>query len=277
MGALYVLSDGLKFLLYRVFCFRKAIVRKNLENSFPEKDAAWLDKTESLFYSHMCDLIVESIKFFSISQEEALARMTYKNPEIFAELYQNGKSVVLVGGHFGNWELLALTVPQNILHKPYALYTPMSNKFFNEKMKSSRSRYGLGMMPINEVRAMFDLSKEIPIAAIFGSDQSPRNPKKAYWTTFLNQDTGVQFGAEKFAKDYGCAAVYGVIHKLGRGKYQTEFKLICEDASQTPYGYITETHTQWLEEKIRQDPPNWLWSHRRWKHKRPENLEAADL
>lgn len=247
------------------------MVRANLKNAFPEKSNSAINKIESTFYLHMCDLIVESIKAFTITEKLAKRKMTYKGTEIFEQLHKKGKSVVLVGGHYGNWELLAVTITNAIPHRSMALYTPLTNTFLDKKMKASRSRFGLEMLPISKVREYFESTKHIPTTAIFGADQSPRNPQKAYWMTFLNQETGVQFGAEKFATEYNCAVVYGVIHRLSRGKYQTEFKLLTENASELPYGKITELHTKLLEKKILDSPPYWLWSHRRWKHKRPAN------
>jgi KDO2-lipid IV(A) lauroyltransferase len=272
MGMLYGLGNLLFVVLYRVAGFRKKVVRTNLMNSFPEKSKSAIDAIEKEYYHHLSDLIVESIKFFSIGHDEAQQRMKYTGTEIFQELYRKGKSVVIVGGHYGSWELLAVTIAEHIPHRMFALYTPLANRFLNEKMQASRSKYGLNMVPVSDARPLFKETKNYPIAAIFGSDQSPRNPKKAYWLKFLNQDTGVQFGAEKFAKEYDCAVVYGQIKRLGRGNYETEFRLLCEDPGSMKYGEITESHTKMLEEAIIREPAYWLWSHRRWKRKRPAEV-----
>ena len=111
---------------------------------------------------------------------------------------------------------------------------------------------------------------------IFGSDQSPRKDQRAYWMTFLNQETGVQFGAEKFATEHSCAVVYCHIRRLKRGHFQLEYETICEDASQMAYGEITKRHTRRLEKEIINEPAYWLWSHKRWKHKRPEGEVLND-
>ncbi len=266
---LYAISDVLRIFFYYIFKFRLKVIRANIARSFPDKSKAELRKIERIFYRHMCDLIVESVKAFSISEKLAIRKFSYANPEIFKQLHDQNKSVVLVGGHYGNWELLAVTINQAIPHRTMALYTPLTNAFFDKKMKASRGKFGLEMFPIDKVKQYFEETKSIPITAIFGADQSPRNAKKAYWMNFLNQETGVQFGAEKFAKEYNCAVVYGVINRLARGKYVIDFKLLCEDAKEMSYGKITELHTKLLEQKIIESPPFWLWSHKRWKHKRP--------
>jgi KDO2-lipid IV(A) lauroyltransferase len=273
---LYGISNVIRIVLYHLFGFRVKVIRENLAKSFPHKSSKERMAIEKEFYKHMCDLIVESIKYFTISETEAKKRMGVRNAEIFDELHAKGKSAVIVGGHYGSWELYALTVDAPIPHQTYAIFTPLSQPFFNKKMKNSRSRFGLKMIHYKEVASLFQSKASERIGVIFGSDQSPRDPKKAYWMTFLNQETGVQFGAEKYAVEYNCAAVYGQINKLSRGHYEIEYRLISEDASKEPYGFITETHTKWLEDKIIAEPSYWLWSHKRWKHKKPIEQEILN-
>lgn len=269
MPVLYGVSSALRFVLYNVLKFRVAVIRENLQNSFPEKSKAEIKHIEREFYTHMCDMIVESIKFFTISKKKAFEHFSIDNAELLQNLYNQGKSVVIVGGHYGRWERYALNATRQVPHHTAALYTPLTNSFFNQKMLESRSKFGLHMVPTSETQALFEQSKTQPIAVIFGSDQSPSNPKKAYWMTFLNQETGVQYGAEKYARAYNCAVVYGQLDKQPRGAEKITYRLICEDPATLPDGAITEAFTHMLEEKIRSKPQFWLWSHRRWKHKRP--------
>src|SRR5690606_13911892 len=102
----------------------------------------------------------------------------------------------------------------------------------------------------------------------------PPNPKNAYWLEFLNQDTGVLFGTEKYASNFDIAVVYGAIKKLKRGHYSIEYKLITNDPTHTEYGEITRKHSIELEKTIREKPDFWLWSHKRWKKKRPEDANV---
>lgn len=271
MPLLYGFSNFLRFVLYNIVEFRVKVIRTNLANSFPDKTEAERKAIEREFYKHMCDLIVESIKYFTISVQQAQRMMQVENEEILKELYDEGRDVILVGGHYASWELYALNAPDHSPHRYFALYTPLSNAWFNNKMQETRSRSGLHMQSVKALNTFFDVDGGTPRAYIFGADQSPSNPKKAYWMTFLNQETGVQYGAEKVAKEHNIAVVYGQLDKLGRGKYAAKYRLICKEAAETPYGEITETHTRWLEQHIRNKPAYWLWSHRRWKHKMPED------
>lgn len=273
---IYRISDVVFFIIYFIVGYRKKVVFGNIQRSFPEKSEKEVKAIMLQFYRHFCDLILESIKAFSISHEDAQKRMRSLNVEVVNKLGKQGKDVVLVGGHYGNWELFAVAVGPTINIKPIALFTPLANKFFDKKIKASRSRFGLHLLPSAEVRELMAEKSEEKRMIIFGSDQSPRKGQRAYWMTFLNQETGVQFGAEKFASKYNCAVVYCHIRRLKRGHFQLEYETICEDASQMDYGEITKRHTRRLEEEIRKVPAYWLWSHKRWKHKRPEGEPLND-
>lgn len=275
-GALYGLSDFLFWVFYSLTGYRKKVVFDNLKRSFPEKSDAEIQQLGKLFYRHFADLILESLSIFSISQKEASARMKFTNPEIFDKHFKEGRNVILAGGHFNNWELFAVAVDDALKHATIALYKPLNNLFFDEKMRSSRGKYGLRMISTRKATEVFSTITDQPVAVIFATDQSPSNPRKGYWTKFLNQDTIVLFGTEKYAKEYNCPVYYGSIQKVKRGYYEVTFSLITENPQSCAYGEITEMHCKLLEKDILENPQYWLWSHRRWKHRKPENIEAAN-
>lgn len=269
-SVLYRLSDFLYFLFYHVIGYRKKIVISNIKNSFPHKSEQEQIAIAREFYKHFCDLILESLKTFTISEKEVQKRVTCINPELINKYYEQNKSIIIAGGHYNNWELFAVGVDKLIKHQAVGIYKPLSNKYFDEKMRKTRSKYGLIMISTKKVKPFFDEQINNLTATIFAIDQSPSNPNNCYWTTFLNQDTGVLFGAEKYSKDYNYPIVYGRINKVKRGHYSFEFRNITDKPQETAYGELTEKFTRMLEKDINQIPQYWLWSHRRWKHKRPE-------
>lgn len=272
---LYILSDIIYIILYRIIGYRKEVVIRNISNSFPDKTPAEHQVICNKFYHHLCDLLVESLKIFTISSEEAAKRMKLLNPELFQKYYKEGKSIILAGGHLNNWELFAVVIAQNIPHKALAIYQPLTNKFFDNKMRETRSRYGLRMISTKIVKKIFEEEKEFLTATIFATDQSPSNPNNCYWMKFLHQDTGVLFGAEKYAKEYNYPVVYGRINKVKRGYYTFEFATVTDNPAAAPYGFITETATRLLEMDIQSAPEYWLWSHKRWKLKKPESVDKT--
>ncbi|MBL7923444.1 MAG: lysophospholipid acyltransferase family protein [Bacteroidia bacterium] len=273
---LYRISDVLFFIFYYLIRYRRKVIHGNICRSFPDRSSKEQEKITRDFYSHFCDIIVESLKIFTISREQVRERMKFENPELINRYFEQGRSVILAGGHYNNWELFAVAIDEAIRHKSIAIYKPLSNSFFDEKMRKTRGKYGLHMIPIKEVKKEFEERKQELTTMIFGTDQSPGNVNKAYWMHFLNQETAVLFGTERFAVEYNYPVVYGCIHKVSRGHYRVEFKVVTDDPASTAYGEITSRHTRLLEEDILRKPEFWLWSHRRWKKKRPAHIEIRE-
>ena len=244
------------------------MVQTNLTNSFPDKNETEINKLCYDFYRHLCDLIVESIKLFSISQHQISTRFTVNNPEILQPYYAQNKDVLIVGGHYNNWEMLAAGIDQQVPHDTIGLYSKLSNAFFDKKMKASRSTFGLRMVTTKDSFAYFKEEHTIPRMTIFGADQSPTYSKNVHWTTFLHQDTAIALGTERFAKKYNLPVAYGSINKVKRGHYSLDISILTDTPAETAEGEITELHTKKLEQQILVQPEYWLWTHKRWKRKR---------
>ncbi|MDF2436395.1 MAG: hypothetical protein K0Q95_771 [Bacteroidota bacterium] len=268
---LYAISDFLFFILYRVTGYRKKVVLANIQRSFPEKSAKEQEEICRKFYHHFCDLVLESLKTFTISEEEVKKRVVCTNPEVINKYYDQNRSVIIAGGHYNNWEIFAVAVDSFIKHKAVGIYKPLSNKYFDEKMRNTRSKYGLYMISTRDVKKVFDEEAGRRTATIFAIDQSPSNPDNAYWMEFLKQDTGILFGVEKYAKEYDYPVLYGRINKVKRGHYTFELFDVTDKPKEMAYGEIMEKATMMLEQDIRNQPEFWLWTHRRWKHKKPAN------
>lgn len=269
LSVMYVLSDVLFVILYYWIGYRKEVVLKNLNNSFPEKSEKEIHQISKQFYSHFCDLIIESIHLFSVREEEALRRCKCRNPELLDYYYDKRKSVALGCGHFNNWELTGVSFNTQVKHETLCIYTSLSNRFFDHKMRESREKYGACLVSKSEIKNVLKKNKDTPSVIVFGTDQNPSSrSKKLFWTRFLNQDTAVNYGLEKYALDYDIPVVFMKIHKIKRGYYEFEFELITENPKDTAYGEITNAHTQVLEKQIIENPQFWLWTHKRWKRKK---------
>ena len=266
---LYLFSDLLFFIFYRILGYRKKIVSTNLKNSFPDKTDKELKEIMRNFYKHFCDLILEGIKGFTISEKQIKERVTIKNPEFSNSFADQGQSIIFVGGHYNNWEICAQAFSLYSNHKCITIYKPLSNTFFNSKIYKSRSKFGLELISMQQTKGSF-IKDSKPRIIVFGSDQNPANPKRVHWVQFLNQDTAVLFGVEKYSKEYNWPVVFVSISKLKRGYYEVEYSLITDKPIEQPHGRITEDFTKRLEEDIINKPQYWLWTHRRWKHRKEE-------
>jgi KDO2-lipid IV(A) lauroyltransferase len=274
---LYVFSDALYLLFVTLIPYRKKVVVKNLKNSFANKSRREIKDLQRKFYRHFCDILVEGIKNLSISESNLRDRLKVVNPEIMEELYRKNKNVVLVSGHYNNWEWLISA--QNFLfkHQAVGIGMPMSNKFWDEKVNERRQRFGMKVVHAKNFKEVVSKNSEKPMAVLTLSDQSPIDSRKSYWTKFLNQQTAVLFGAEQMAHSYDMAVVYFVIEKLKRGYYQMRLELITKDPSMCVWGEITEGHVRLLEEDIQRQPECWIWSHKRWKREIPADLEQLKI
>ena len=266
---LYRISDFFYFLLFYGIKYRQKVVFTNLKNAFPQKTEAEIRTIAKGFYSHFCDLIIEAIKMFSISEAALKKHCKILNPELMEAYAAQGKSLIIPAGHYNNWEMAATASNQQIPHQSIGIYAPLKNEFINEQIRKSRARFGLELLPKKEVQAGFEKDKNRLTAVLFGADQSPTSVRTAYWTHFLNQETGVMIGSEKYAKQYDYPVVFGKVNKIKRGYYTFEFIPLEDQPRNTKFGEITEKHTRLLEEIIIKNPQYWLWTHRRWKREKP--------
>ena len=262
---LYLVSDVLYLIVSKLIKYRLKIKKKNLKNSFPNKSENEIKGIRRYFYKHFSDLIVESLKGFTISEKRINKKIKIKNPELVNEMAKNGQNIILIGGHYNNWEMSAQKMPLECKHELFAIYKPLSNEFFDKKMKDSREKFGLIMIPMKETKNYFNTDDKKPRAIIFGSDQSPSNAKNAHWINFLNQESGFLYGAEKYAKEFNWPVVYVSIQKIQRGTYEVSFQLITDKPNEEPNGKIIQDFANLLEIDINRNPPYWLWTHNRWK------------
>jgi len=265
----FVLSDLSFLVLYYIIGYRRKIVRMNLRNSFPEKTSAELKKVEFRFFRYFTDMVFEILKLLTLSPQQKLERckMDNETKELFDDLYAKGRSGIMVMGHYGNWEYCPAGLPLQTDFQSYVIYHPLTNPFFDRLISRMRTSTSCKLYTMaGTLKGMISNRKELNLTAIL-SDQSPSS-KGAHWMEFLHQDTLVFNGSEKIAKKLELAVIYGCLERVSRGKYIFHSTLICEDASVIPLGKITETHVRLLEADIRKAPEYWLWTHRRWKHKR---------
>ena len=274
LPVLYFFSDLLYFVLYYIVLYRRKVVAINLKNSFPEKTFEERKTIEKKFYRHLSDLIVETLKLTHMSKSTQNKRFSYSNLEIIDKLREEKRDVIAVLGHYNNWEWPTL-LPNYLKYKTIIIYKPLQNKYFNGFINNQRSKYGIVLTPTSQIiREIINYRKnDINTLSVFISDQIPAKGDIKYWTSFLNQDTAVFTGAGKIASKYDIAIVFFHIQKIKRGFYNLDIELLHEHTVGLSEDLITESHVRRLEEIIREKPEYWIWSHRRWKHKKPvENV-----
>ena len=263
----YFFASLLWPVVYYVARYRVAVVRENLKNSFPDKDKKELRRIERQYYRHMCDLLVEGIYNLRAPLGRLSKLYRLENADILEPYYMANRSVVLMSAHYNNWEYMITSLDHSLRHHGIGVGKPLDNKRFGKFITSRRSRYGTEIVDQTNVRQVMQYYSDhnVPGAYMMLGDQSPSNPHKSYWTTFMHQDTAFLFGTEHFARKYNMPVFFYDVTKVSRGHYTVKFKLICDNPESMPEGAITEQYAKHLEAQIINHPQYWLWSHRRWK------------
>lgn len=273
LGALYLLSDGLYYLVYYIARYRRPLVRRNLTNSFPDKKEEEIVSIEKDFYAWFCDYVVESVKLLSMSRKQMERRMVFKGVDRVKQSVGEGKSCAVYLGHYCNWEwVTSLPLAMGDSALCGQIYHVLENPVFDRLFLKLRSRMGAVSIPmVDTLRKVVEYrQKGEKIVIGFIADQVPFWNNIHYWTDFLHQDTPVLTGTERIARKAGFDAYYMELKRVRRGYYTAEFKLITSNIAETKDYDITEQYFRMLERTINENPAYWLWTHNRWKRTRKE-------
>jgi len=271
LGVLHGIASFVAFLLTHVVRYRRKVVLQNLRNAFPEKQEKEIRQIARSFYRHLADVGVETLKLKTMSDKEVLTRCKVDDAghKLLQEKHEKGQSLIGLLGHTGNWEWVPPVVSLQVPHLVVPAYRPLKNKAFDQLMLQIRGRYSHELVPKNKLgRAMvrFVRGKDPFILGLI-ADQTPR-PATAYWTHFLSQDTPVYSGPEKLARSLKLPVFFVALRRQQRGKYLFYVELVSEEPWKLEEGELSARFMALLEQEIRRAPADWLWSHRRWKHKR---------
>ncbi|SDK27848.1 KDO2-lipid IV(A) lauroyltransferase [Catalinimonas alkaloidigena] len=269
----YGVSDVLAFLAYRVVRYRRNVVEENLHRAFPEKSDAERQRITKDFYRNLGDVIVESLKTISISPEALRRRVRPVNPELLLDPLARGEGVLVMTSHQCNWEWLLLG--SSLFLAPYpilAVYRPLHNQFFDELMQQIRGRFGATPTPDRRLLREVATLRNQPFVTAMVADQAPA-PEHGYWTHFLHQETAFFRGSDRIAQAAGLRVLFTRMVRVGRGHYEISFTPIAAPPyNQEEPSQILDRYVEEAEAAIRATPADWLWSHKRWKHRRPEGM-----
>lgn len=265
---LYIISDGIYFLFFYIISYRKKVVLDNLRLAYPTTPEIELKKIQKSFFGHFVDTLIEAIKAITISENSIKRRYTYKNIELIDRLYDEGKSIILTGSHYGNWEWV-VGMPLSAKIDCYTSYTKIQNKNFENLIKSSRSKFGMTCLKSSEIikGIVKNVKQQKQGLYLLVGDQSPMLQKNQYWTEFLNVKVPVFTGAEMISKKFDFAVVNMNTTKIKRGYYESEFELITDTPKEIAANEITNAYLRLTEKHIYKKPEYYLWSHKRFKHK----------
>lgn len=275
----YAFSDLVFFLVYHLARYRRQTVTSNLNLVFPEKSSAEIKKIRIRFYRHMCDMFLEMIKSISISEEQLKARFSFTNLEVVIQARMTGKSAILMCGHYASYEWANAIQFYDTGYKGMGIYKKIKNPHFDKLIKDIRARFNAELIPSSKAASLIAAYEEKGITGIYAmiADQSPKLERSKYWADFLGHTVPVFLGSEKLAKNLDMVVLYLQVEKTARGYYRATFVPITSTPQQEPEFAITSAYLKELENQIRQKPEYYLWTHKRWKHRKASIPKGATV
>ncbi len=275
---LYGFSDLLLYpIVYYVVRYRRKLVRRQLQDSFPEKTARERQKIERQYYHFFCDCIVETLKLRRMTPRQVLQRVEWVGLDTLQQrmLQRDDYFAFVYIGHLGNWEWLA-SFPGH-LGEGFAgaqIYHPLRNSYIDRMFLDMRTKFGGECIPMKDtLRRILTLRKQGKRQVVgFIADQSPKWEGMHQWCTFLCQDTSFFIGTERLGKQLGAQIYYLHVTRPRRGHYRAELKFMADASKEIPDYELTDAYARLLEADIKQAPHLWLWTHKRWKRTKAEWL-----
>lgn len=266
---LYFVSDGFYFLTYYIIGYRKKIVRENLALTLPylsDKERLIIEKKT---YQNMCDVFLEMIKTLTISKSEMERRFKFKNIEVYLDLEKKGKSIALLCAHYASYEWV-ISINSKISFEGYAVYKRINNRYFDKLVRDIRSKFKATLITTKETIPTMENNFKNNKPSLYGlvSDQSPRLGSVYHWNKFMGIEVPIHTGGEMLAKKYDMNILFLRTKKLGRGFYEAELEILSENAKEVPDYEITDRFLKLVEQQIYEQPENYLWTHKRWKHRK---------
>ena len=265
----YWFSDCVYFLVYYIIGYRKKVVRANLALALPHLNDAERKKVEKKFYQHMCDMFLETIKTMSISAEEMEKRFNVTNLDLILDYAKKGKSVILVASHYASYEWL-LTINPKIGFQGVAVYKKLANPYFDKLVRKIRSKFHTELIETKKAIPLMAQNQRDGILSLYGlaSDQSPKLDRIFHLSNFMGIEVPVHTGAEMLAKKYDLSVVFAKVKKVRRGYYEATFVSLADNPKDFEDFKITEKYLQEVEKQIMEAPEYYLWTHKRWKHRK---------
>lgn len=269
---LYLFSDFVCFLVYHIFSYRKKVVRQNIAMALPHLSEQERLVIEKKFYHHLCDMFLEMVKTMNISQKEMERRFVFTNLDLYLDLEKKGKSIALLCAHYASYEW-AVSMNYHITFTGYGVYKKINNKYFDSLIKKIRSRFKAPLITTRETIPTIDRNAKTNHLAVYGlaSDQSPQASKAYHWAKFMGIETPVHTGAEMLAKRFDMNVIFLRNKRIKRGYYEATFELMAENPKEVPNYEISEDFLRRVEKQIYEAPEFYLWTHKRWKHKKPSD------
>jgi KDO2-lipid IV(A) lauroyltransferase len=266
---LYLVSDLVYFVTYRIIGYRKKTVRENLKLALPNLSDEERLIIEKKFYHHLCDMFLEMVKTMNISKKEICKRFVVKNIEVYKEVEKQGKSIAIICSHYASYEwIISMNYYSDFI--AYGIYKQLKNPYFDKLVHKIRSRFNAKLITTKQTVPTIINNNKNNVLALYGfaSDQSPKAKGAAHWSKFMGIEVPVHVGAEMLSKRYNMNLLYLNTKKVKRGHYEATLEILSDNPKDVPDFELTNQYLHLLEKQIYEAPEFYLWTHKRWKYRR---------
>jgi len=266
---LYLLSDGVYVLIYYILGYRKKTVRENLALALPHLSKEERLEIEKKSFRHLCDMFLEMVKTMNISSKEMDKRFQYANLDVYLDLEKKGKSIALMCAHYASYEWV-ISMNKYITFEGFAIYKKIANTHFDALVKNIRSKFQAHLITTKETTEVMQKNYNENRLSIYGfaGDQSPKADKAYHWAPFMGVSVPVHTGAEMLSKRFDLNVIFLKVKKIKRGYYEASFEVLSENVLSVPDYQISDMFLKRVEKQIAEAPEFYLWTHKRWKHKK---------
>lgn len=264
---LYAFSSFVAFVLQYIVRYRAKVIQQNLQNSFPEKTDAEIKQITKDFYLNLTDVSFESLKLLDISKEELEKRVRITNIDVPMSTLDNGQSHLGLTSHLCNWEWLLQICAIQSKYPIDAVYKPLHNEKMDLFVYNLRARFGAHPVAMKDTLRELVKNRKTVRSMAMVADQTPPHSEIQHWATFLNQYTPFYVGGDKIGGAMQMPVLFVSMKRIKRGYYEVTFEILKNIPIAKEGHEVTELYINRLEACIKEQPSNWLWSHRRWKHR----------
>jgi KDO2-lipid IV(A) lauroyltransferase len=255
---------------FHIIRLRRKVAIENLSHAFPDKSLRECKNIAKRTYCNFAKMAVEYIRFPKMSTDELLQRVRFDNAELLRHAADEGKGVVCVGGHFGNWEIMAAAI-RALGYPMLVIVAEQRNKLVDELINKNRAIMNIEMVGRGiAIRGILKALREKKIVALL-ADQDAH--EEGVFVEFMGRPSSTPQGPAAFCLKTGAPMIFGSCVRLNNGNHCVIFSRVTtnEFHTVTPENIklLTQKYTTILESYVRQYPDHWFWMHRRWKTSPP--------
>lgn len=248
--------------------WRRRVVEAQLAESFPERDQEWVRRMARECYEHLGKEAVTTAALPRLGSDTVKANVEFREGrEELAEAFAEGRGVVMVTGHFSNWELSGAVMTAHG-YPVDAVMQKLKNPWLNRYITTSRERLGMRLVDRSGAwNSLLDYLREGRIVGFVADQDAGRS---GVFVPFFGRLASTHRAPALLALRGGAPLIVGGVRRVGPRRYVSWAKRLEPGGAggETPAERVESLTGRWvaeLERQIRLSPEQYFWHHRRWK------------